>query len=129
MVAVAEGFSSPIAQSEPLFLVLDGVLVLIATTLVLALFPGRMLGPPSWCPTSPRHQRITQKPEHAEHPERPERPERPYRPTPIQLLHSSYTPSHNRVSLKSTSTGSPKTSPKRFPTTQPRNMVDSEALW
>jgi hypothetical protein len=146
MVATAEGLSSALAQNEILFLVLDGALVFIAITLLLATFPGRMLGP-SWPDNTIQSRRMTQKSIN--------------RPAPIQLQRSSYEPYYNRVSAKSNITSSPnmytsnanspkthspknyspknyspkhyppKTSPRRanLPPATQRNMVDREQLW
>ncbi|KAI2623814.1 hypothetical protein GGS21DRAFT_334852 [Xylaria nigripes] len=47
IVQIAEGFESSIAQSETLFLILDGAVMLLATILLLLCFPPRVLGT-SW---------------------------------------------------------------------------------
>ncbi|CAJ2503031.1 Uu.00g104250.m01.CDS01 [Anthostomella pinea] len=120
VVEIAEGFDSSIAQDEVLFLVLDGVMVLIATLLLLGFFPARAFGQ-SWLQTSSR--RLSQT------------PPRPLRPSPAQLPPSARpSPTYNnRMSLKSSVSGqSPRYSPRKSSYAQPppqRNMVDSDALW
>ncbi|EMR62379.1 putative rta1 domain protein [Eutypa lata UCREL1] len=118
IVVIAEGFASSVAQAEVLFLVFDGVMVFIASGILLALFPGRVFGR-SWRETSPRH------PAH--------KPTRPPRPLPVQLLPTHQNPGLNKMNLK------PAAHPENYPehpsrkTYAPppahRNMVDSESLW
>ncbi|ORY62990.1 RTA1 like protein-domain-containing protein [Pseudomassariella vexata] len=127
IVPVSEGFTSPAAENEVLFLVLDGVFVFIAAALLLASFPGRMLSQPEWPKTSSYSNRISVK------------PDRPYRPAPVHLTPTSGSSNWNRMSTKSNgqqpsphkySPRTPKHSP-RTPPVPPRNtnMVDSDALW
>lgn len=121
MIVIAEGLSSALAQNETLFLVVDGVLVLVATTLLLGLFPGRLLAS-SWPDPATNAPDMTYK--HYN------------RPAPIQLQQTThpapysprFSPRYNRISIKSNSTNSPKNSPRRSVPPQ-RNMVDSNTLW
>ncbi|KAK6089029.1 RTA1 like protein [Seiridium cupressi] len=122
MIAIAEGLFSSLAQNETLFLVLDGVFVLVVVALLLASFPGRMLGS-SRSDSTIHSRRTSQKITN--------------RPAPIQLERASYATHHNRTSMKSNATTSPKntyspkTSPRRSNVAPPtrRNMVDHEQLW
>ncbi|KAI1850209.1 hypothetical protein JX265_002106 [Neoarthrinium moseri] len=128
MIAISEGLSSALAQNEILFLVLDGVLVFIASALIIALFPGRMLGG-SWREPLTHKRKMSQKTVN--------------RPAPIQLqqgqqYRASYSPKYRRVSLKSSNNVSPRYSPRYSPRHSPRkavvpqrnaNLVDSNALW
>ncbi|KAI0601495.1 RTA1 like protein-domain-containing protein [Biscogniauxia sp. FL1348] len=116
IVEVAEGFESSIAQDETLFLVLDGTMVLIATVLLLAFFPARAFGQ-SWSQTSTRRLSQVQ-------------PE-PLRPAPAYVPSSARpSPTYNRMSMKSNVTSSsPRKSQHQSPLAQPKNMVDSDALW
>ncbi|KAH8670826.1 RTA1 like protein-domain-containing protein [Xylariales sp. PMI_506] len=116
MILIGERNSSGLSQNEVLFLVLDGALVFVATLLVVALFPSRMLEETS--------QEIYESP-------RPNSHKLPRRPSPIQLQQAPYDPtySRNRVSLKSSITSSPKHSPRKSAPPPQRNMVDSETLW
>ncbi|KAH6652669.1 RTA1 like protein-domain-containing protein [Truncatella angustata] len=121
MIAVAEGLASTLAQDEVLFLVLDGALMLVTIALLLALFPGRVLGA-SQPDNAAYAQRTSQKSIN--------------RPAPIQLERNFLGQNRNRVSLKSSAANTPKTSPKYSPRKSNipppparRNMVDSEQLW
>ncbi|RYP26571.1 hypothetical protein DL767_007969 [Monosporascus sp. MG133] len=112
IVVVAEGFQSSVAQSEVVFLIFDGVVVFLAGSILLALFPGRVFGR-SW------------KEDLARHP--PSKPERPRRPGPVQLLPAQRSPGLNRASITSSN---PEYSPRKaYGPPPPKNMVDSEALW
>ncbi|KAI1327209.1 hypothetical protein F5Y16DRAFT_200209 [Xylariaceae sp. FL0255] len=116
-VEIAEGYGSSIAQNEVLFLVLDGLFVLLATLLILIGFPARALGA-AWSQSSPRRSS--------------QRPPRPVRP-PTTLASSARTsPTYNRMSMKShVSNPSPRKAsyPRPPPMPQPRGLVDSDALW
>lgn len=119
IVPIAQGPSSSSADSEVLFLVLDGILVFLALLSILAGFPGRLLGtslPPT---TSIHNRRMSQKPERA------------YRPPPVQLRPTAQTPKHspayynnNRMSVKTAASHSPRNQGQAQ-----TNMVDHEALW
>ncbi|KAI0186783.1 RTA1 like protein-domain-containing protein [Xylaria flabelliformis] len=114
ILQVAEGFQSPIAQAEVLFLVLDGGAMHVATTLLLVFYPARALGL-SWSETSFRKlsrqtRRIT-------------------RPEPARLLISRPSPMPDRMNMKSPMrTYSPGRVDYTAPISQ-RGMVDSDNLW
>ncbi|KAI0431713.1 RTA1 like protein-domain-containing protein [Xylaria sp. FL1042] len=113
-VQVAEGFQSPIAQSEILFLVLDGTVMLVATILLLVCFPARVLGQ-SW-PDTPVG-RLPQEPLRAIH------------QVPKPLPVASPGPTYSHMSTKSSmSTGSLRKANHRVPPPQ-REMVDRDDLW
>ncbi|KAK8014650.1 hypothetical protein PG990_007946 [Apiospora arundinis] len=114
IVPISQGLSSPAAQDEVPFLVLDGVMVLLAVVAVLASFPGRLLG--TTLPSATIQERRLAS-----------RPERPYPNAPVQLQ-SAYAPTHYRQSIKSSKSYSPRNSPRKYNSPQ-QNMVDSEALW
>ncbi|KAI2777411.1 RTA1 like protein-domain-containing protein [Daldinia loculata] len=111
IVAIAEGFGSSIAQSETLLLVLDGLMVLLATLILLAFFPGRILRD-SGSQTLPRRS--------------PRTPLQPIRVAPYDLPSTRSSPTYNRISTKSSTPGH---SPRRSAPLPPSNMVDSDALW
>ncbi|KAI1142535.1 RTA1-domain-containing protein [Hypoxylon sp. FL0543] len=112
-VVIAEGYHSSIAQSEILLLVLDGLMVLLATLLLLVFFPGRILRG-SWSQPSAKTFSKT--------------PLRPIRPAPYELPSARNSPTFNRMSAKSSQ---PIYSPRKLQHQAPpeRSMVDSEALW
>ncbi|KAK8084776.1 phospholipid-translocating ATPase [Apiospora hydei] len=116
LVPISQGFGSPVARDEVLFLVLDGVMVLLAVIAALASFPGRLLG--TTLPSATIQERRFAS-----------RPERPYPTAPVQLQ-PSYAPTYYRQSIKSSKSYSPRhnTSPRKYNSPQ-QNMVDSEALW
>ncbi|KAI2470944.1 RTA1-domain-containing protein [Annulohypoxylon bovei var. microspora] len=115
IVMVAEGYGSSIAQSETLLLVLDGLMVLLATLLLVMFFPGRVLRD-SWPQTMTRRLSKT--------------PLRPIRPTPYELPSTQNSPTYNPSSVRSSQQNY---SPRKvqYPVQPPpqRSMVDSEALW
>ncbi|KAI1643551.1 RTA1 like protein-domain-containing protein [Daldinia loculata] len=111
IVAIAEGFGSSIAQSETLLLVLDGLMVLPATLILLAFFPGRILRD-SGSQTLPRRS--------------PRTPLQPIRVAPYDLPSTRSSPTYNRISTKSSTPGH---SPRKSAPPPPSNMVDSDALW
>ncbi|KAI0842580.1 RTA1-domain-containing protein [Hypoxylon sp. FL0890] len=115
-VVIAEGYHSSIAQSEILLLVLDGLMVLLATLLLLLFFPGRILRD-SWSQTSTQTFSKT--------------PLRPIRPAPYELPSTQNSPTFNRMSAKSSPAHySPRKLQHQAPPPPPqRAMVDSEALW
>ncbi|KAI1336565.1 RTA1 like protein-domain-containing protein [Xylariaceae sp. FL0016] len=119
-VDIAEGYESSIAQSEALFLVLDGVMVLLSTILLLAFFPARALGA-SWTQTSTRSTPLA--------PPRPERTSHSQVSSPHHSPHPSpaYQPKYQRMSIKSTASRTPVK--QQYPPPPQRNMVDSDALW
>ncbi|KAI8954209.1 RTA1 like protein-domain-containing protein [Xylaria longipes] len=110
----AEGFQSSVAQSEVLFLVLDGGAMHFATTLLLVFFPARALGQ-SWSETSFRRlSRQTR---------------RMTRPEPARLLISRPSPAPDRMNMKTPiRTYSPRRANYEAPISQ-RGMVDSDNLW
>ncbi|KAK7943036.1 phospholipid-translocating ATPase [Apiospora aurea] len=116
LVPISQGFGSPVARDEVLFLVLDGVMVLLTVITAFASFPGRLLG--TTLPSATIQERRFAS-----------RPERPYPTAPVQLQ-PSYAPTYYRQSIKSSKSYSPRqnTSPRKYNSPQ-QNMVDSEALW
>ncbi|KAI8956710.1 RTA1 like protein-domain-containing protein [Daldinia sp. FL1419] len=109
IVVVAEGFSSSVAQSEILFLILDGLMIFLATLLLVVFFPGRIL----------RNSEFHELPHRA-----PRTPLQPIRVAPYDLPSTRNSLTYNRVSVKLPTPGhSPRES------VPPRNMVDSDALW
>ncbi|KAI1081052.1 RTA1 like protein-domain-containing protein [Whalleya microplaca] len=119
IVVIAEGFESSVAQDETLFLVLDGAMVLIATTILLAFFPSRIFGQ-SWSQTSAR--RLSQA------------PPRPSRPYPLEPPSAQRIPAYNQMGIKASVTNNhaPRYSPRKSQYLDPlpqRNMVDDNALW
>ncbi|KAI0137926.1 RTA1-domain-containing protein [Hypoxylon sp. NC0597] len=114
IVVIAEGYGSSIAQSEVLLLILDGLMVLLATLLLLVFFPGRILRD-SW--SQPSTQKF------------PKTPLRPIRPAPYELPSTRNSPTFNPTSVKFSPANY---SPRKFhqvPPNPQRSMVDSEALW
>ncbi|KAK8069492.1 hypothetical protein PG994_006108 [Apiospora phragmitis] len=116
LIPISGGFGSPVAQNDVLFLVLDGVMVLLAAITALASFPGRLLG--TTLPSATIQERRFAS-----------RPERPYPSAPVQLQ-PTYAPTHYRQSIKSSKSYSPRQnhSPRKYNSPQ-QNMVDSDALW
>ncbi|KAI3342437.1 RTA1 like protein-domain-containing protein [Ustulina deusta] len=113
-IQVAGGFQSSIAQDETLFLILDGGVTLIATTLLLICFPARALGQ-SWPETSIR--RLSQE------------PLQPIHQAPSQLPVARPSPTYSRMNMKtSMSTYSPRRVNHYTPPPQ-RGMVDRDELW
>ncbi|KAI0881831.1 RTA1-domain-containing protein [Annulohypoxylon maeteangense] len=115
LVVVAEGYGSSIAQSEILFLVLDGLMVLLASLLLLVFFPGRVL-PDSQPQTMTRRISKT--------------PLRPIRPAPYESPSTHHSPTYNPSSVRSSQHNY---SPRKmqYPVQPPPQggMVDSDALW
>ncbi|KAI1778425.1 RTA1 like protein-domain-containing protein [Hypoxylon cercidicola] len=114
IVVIAEGYDSSIAQSETLLFVLDGLMVLLATIILLGFFPGRMLGQ-SWPQTSSRRVSRTL----------PQQIQVP----PYELPSTRSSPTYNRISTKYPLVNY---SPKKSNYTESlpqRNLVDHEALW
>ncbi|KAI1653322.1 RTA1 like protein-domain-containing protein [Daldinia decipiens] len=111
IAAIAEGFNSSIAQSETLLLILDGLMVLLATLILLAFFPGRILRD-SGSQTLPRRS--------------PRTPLQPIRVAPYDLPSTRSSPTYNRTSIKSSTPGY---SLRKLAPPLLRNMVDSDALW
>ncbi|KAI1353518.1 RTA1 like protein-domain-containing protein [Xylaria sp. FL0043] len=114
-VQVAEGFQSSIAQSEMLFLVLDGAVMLMASILLLIYFPARVLGQ-SWLDTPAGRL-----------------PQQSLRPivhqVPTQPPVASPDPTYTRMSMKSSmSACSPRKANHSVPPPQ-REMVDRDDLW
>ncbi|KAI0813323.1 RTA1 like protein-domain-containing protein [Xylaria sp. FL0064] len=114
-VQVAEGFQSSVAQSEMLFLVLDGAVMLMASTLLLIYFPARVLGQ-SWLDTPAGSL-----------------PQEPLRSiihqVPAQPPIASPDPTYTRMSMKSSmSACSPRKAKHSVPPLQ-REMVDRDDLW
>ncbi|OTB09291.1 hypothetical protein M426DRAFT_316575 [Hypoxylon sp. CI-4A] len=115
-VVVAEGYDNSIAQSETLLLVLDGLMVLLATLMLLVFFPSRILGD-SWTEISATPQR------------HPRAPLQPIQPAPYELPSAHNSPTYNRMSIKSATTQySPRKSHHQPPVSQ-RDMVNSDNLW
>ncbi|KAI1284102.1 RTA1 like protein-domain-containing protein [Xylaria sp. FL0933] len=114
-VQIAEGFQSSIAQSEILFLVLDGAVMLMASILLLIYFPARVLGQ-SWLDTPAGRL-----------------PQESLRPiihqVPAQPPIASPDPTYTRMSMKSSmSACSPRKAKHSVPPPQ-REMVDRDDLW
>ncbi|KAI1390041.1 RTA1-domain-containing protein [Hypoxylon trugodes] len=114
-VVIAEGYDSSIAQSEILFLILDGLMVFLATLILVAFFPGRVLSD-SWSQLPTRGPSKT--------------PLRPIRPTPYEIPSTRTSPTYNRMSVKSSTTANYSPRKMHYPAPAPQNhMVDSDALW
>ncbi|KAI2624867.1 RTA1-domain-containing protein [Hypoxylon sp. NC1633] len=114
VIVIAEGYESSIAQSDVLFLVLDGAMVLLATLSLLVFFPGRILRN-SLAQTPIRTVSRT--------------PLRPIQPAPYELPSARNSPTYNHMSVQTVPMNySPRKSQQPSPLPQ-RNMVDSEALW
>ncbi|KAI1416242.1 RTA1-domain-containing protein [Hypoxylon sp. FL1857] len=116
-VVIAEGYGSSIAQSEILLLILDGLMILVATLLLLVFFPGRIL-------RESRSQASTRS--------FPKTPLRPIRPAPYELPSTRNSPTFNRMTVKPPAVNySPRKFQHQVPPHSPpqRSMVDSEALW
>ncbi|KAI0386732.1 RTA1 like protein-domain-containing protein [Hypomontagnella monticulosa] len=110
IVVIAEGYGSSVAQSETLLLVFDGMMVLLSTLILLAFFPGRVLGA-SWSETSTQRLPKTQL--------------QPIRATSYELPSTRSSPTYNQMSFKS-----PTMHHSHYPAPAPRSgLVDSEALW
>ncbi|KAI1207316.1 RTA1-domain-containing protein [Annulohypoxylon truncatum] len=115
LVVVAEGYDSSIAQSEILLLILDGLMVLLATILLTVFFPGRVL-PDSRPQTMTRRVSKT--------------PLRPIRPAPYEQPSVHNSPTYYSSSIRSSRQAhSPKKSQYPIQPAPQRSMVDSDALW
>ncbi|KAI0892126.1 RTA1-domain-containing protein [Annulohypoxylon nitens] len=117
LVVIAEGYGSSIAQSETLLLILDGLMVLLATILLLVFFPGRVL---SHSRPQMMIRRISKT------------PLRPIRPAPYESPSVHHSPTYNGSSMGSSQQNySPRKTyyPAQSPPQPQRSMVDSDALW
>ncbi|KAI1372916.1 RTA1-domain-containing protein [Hypoxylon crocopeplum] len=114
LIVIAEGYGSSIAQSETLLLVLDGTMVLLATLLMLAFFPGRILG--NSFPQASNWRISKTSPQ-------------PILPAPYEMPSTRSSPTYNRMSIKSVTINySPRKS--QYPAPIPQSsMVDNDALW
>ncbi|KAI1481177.1 RTA1 like protein-domain-containing protein [Daldinia eschscholtzii] len=110
-VAVAEGYASSIAQSETLLLVLDGLMVLLATLILLAFFPGRIL-----------RDSVNQMLPHRS----PRTPLQPIRVAPYDLPSTQSSPTYNQARVKPPMLSHHVRKSEPLPQ---RNMVDSDSLW
>lgn len=130
-IAVSQDFSgtSPsTSNNETLFLVLDGVMVLVAAAALLLLFPGRMLGH-TWSDKPVAHHATFTLKSQAHH-----RGHSASRPSPVHMPANAYSPSFGRMSIKSNNyphgdvphVPSKQHSPRQKP---PTGLVDSDALW
>ncbi|KAI5855008.1 RTA1 like protein-domain-containing protein [Durotheca rogersii] len=115
IIAVAEGYSSSVARSETLFLILDGLMVLLAILALLAFFPGRVLGELALAAPA---QRLP------EFPLRHAHPLPPYDLPPVR-----YSPTHHQVAIGSLTT-IPFQPKQHSEASQPgTSLVDRDTLW
>ncbi|KAI1462691.1 RTA1-domain-containing protein [Annulohypoxylon moriforme] len=115
LVVIAEGYDSSIAQSEILLLILDGLMVLLATLLLLIFFPGRIL-PDSRPQTMTRRISKT--------------PLRPIRPSPYESPSAHHSPTYHQSSVRSSQQNySPRKMQYSMQPPHQRSLVDSDALW